>query len=201
MTLVEAEHSVLVYYQTFSVTFFELILKKCFLDCWVIMALHYLQTLSPPLITLPSLSPSQTANHETLGGLLYGFFKYFGYTFNTQTQVVSLLHFPLTKRHKGWDIETARWVRYLCVEDPMDPTRNLANSADYVSVHGIIEEFRRAACVLSGDGGLDVLCEPYNSSSTMMARSFTGSWNESVASTSQHRSCSGAIGSAPVSLS
>ncbi|KAI9023404.1 hypothetical protein DFJ74DRAFT_606001, partial [Hyaloraphidium curvatum] len=143
--------------------------------CWVMMIIHFLQTRNPPLLPClhalydgpPELSPEgvDTAfytdieelqlsgfslrNGESLGGLLFRFFRRFAIEFDYETMVVSVRTGELLRKsEKGWDVDMARHNNFLAVEEPFDPRRNLANSADFYSVVGLRGEFRRAFEVL-----------------------------------------------------
>ncbi|RKP10046.1 hypothetical protein THASP1DRAFT_6980, partial [Thamnocephalis sphaerospora] len=133
---------------------------------WVNMVIFYLQTRSPPILPVlqqfkrpenakpgyfyedvTQLTGFGYANHESLGALLYGFFKYYALTFDYEHDVVSVrLGRCLSKEEKGW--HTGRNYRMLCVEEPFTQFRNLGNSADEVSASGIRDEFRRALTIL-----------------------------------------------------
>ncbi|KAJ1560290.1 hypothetical protein HK405_007602, partial [Cladochytrium tenue] len=109
-----------------------------------------------------SLRGFGSANHETLGALVYAFFRWYAYEFDYGEQVASVRQGCLVnKRDKGWDVDVDRMWRRLCVEEPFTPHRNLANSADAVSVAGLALEFRRAVAVLERTASIDALCEPY----------------------------------------
>lgn len=158
------------------------------------MALHFLQTRSPPILPCLhemyfqrlSTAPEQTsrividgvdcsffedteelqgfgdANKESLGELLYGFFRHYALDFDYNSSVVSVRHGRfLEKRDKGWDRDVPRMSRFLCVEEPFNPQRNLANSADLISVLGLRAEFRRALDILLDSGDLSAVCERY----------------------------------------
>ncbi|KAJ3059861.1 hypothetical protein HDU98_004114, partial [Podochytrium sp. JEL0797] len=93
-------------------------------------------------------------NTSSLAALVYGFFRHFACEFSYPTQIVSVRHGTLlSKRSKGWDVDVDRMCRYLCVEEPLTPDRNLANSADAVAVAGLRGEMRRALEGLLGSGG------------------------------------------------
>ncbi|KAI8811539.1 hypothetical protein BJ742DRAFT_659811, partial [Cladochytrium replicatum] len=111
---------------------------------------------------LSALRGHGDANHETLGGLLYAFFHRYTVTFDYDRDVVSVRHGRLlSKRERGWHIDIERMCRFLCVEEPFNPSRNLANSADGVSVAGLREEFERALSILARSGDLDEMCEQF----------------------------------------
>ncbi|KAK9767501.1 hypothetical protein K7432_002683 [Basidiobolus ranarum] len=153
---------------------------------WVNMILNFLQMRNPPV--LPNLQkmakdrPDMLAiidgvdtsfyddfhsligfgdkNKETLGGLLFAFFKYFAYDFDYDRHVISLREGEhLLKTDKGW--HTGKLFRVLCVEEPFSPERNLGNSADEWSIEGIREEFKRAFDILSKKNDLRQMCQKY----------------------------------------
>ncbi|KAI9254237.1 hypothetical protein BY458DRAFT_535709 [Sporodiniella umbellata] len=141
---------------------------------WICLVISFLQTRHPPI--LPSLhemphalSPENLvihgrntsfqqdlqqlrgygkSNQETLGGLVYAFFRKFGFEFDYQQQVISVRSGRiLTRQEKGWD-QGLEESRLLCVEEPFDVHRNLGNSAHEEAVQGIILEFQRAVHVI-----------------------------------------------------
>ncbi|KAF9171649.1 hypothetical protein BGX21_006263 [Mortierella sp. AD011] len=154
---------------------------------WICMVINFLQMRSPPI--LPSLhdmehelSPDNQvingnntsffsdlsklegfgqANKESLGGLLYAFFRKFAIEFDYDHHVISIRHACyLTKESKDWHIP-GKHYRLLCVEEPFDTTRNLGNSCDMASSKGLKQEFRRALDILNHGGGLDQVCEQW----------------------------------------
>ncbi|GAA5808147.1 hypothetical protein MFLAVUS_001531 [Mucor flavus] len=156
---------------------------------WTCMIINFLQTRNPPILPklheiphrlssdnveinglnssfcddLSRLVGFGQSNQESLGGLLYAFFRKFAYEFDYATQVISIRSGRLmTKIEKGWHkgIESNR---LLCIEEPFDTRRNLGNSADPTSVLGLRLEFQRAVNILlETKGNLDVLCHLYN---------------------------------------
>ncbi|KAK6532840.1 hypothetical protein TWF281_007011 [Arthrobotrys megalospora] len=137
---------------------------------WICMIVSFLQTREPPI--LPSLHqrehkkrPPQNgvdvsfdddietlrgfgkANTESLGSLLFNFFKRYGYEIDFEKNVVSIRMGKLiSKAEKKWD---ALFGNRLCVEEPFSIARNLSNGADDNAVRGIHEEFRRAFKLLA----------------------------------------------------
>ena len=130
-----------------------------------------------------------TANRETLGSLLRGFFQYFaqegrhifGGGFSWSTKVLSLRTHGgvLTKQEKGWTgarIETiepsapgqeAKEVkhRYLfAIEDPFEIDHNIARPVAHHGIVAIRDEFRRAHRIIQSCGqnngvSVDLLAE------------------------------------------
>ncbi|CAG8433769.1 11086_t:CDS:2 [Ambispora gerdemannii] len=136
---------------------------------WTLMVLNFMQMRAQPI--LPILHQMETgtehiyvdgcdttfyddveslrgfgdANKESLGGLLFAFFRRFAYEFDYNNHVISIRYGKdLTKAEKGW--VSRGWL--LCVEEPFNTARNLGNSADEVTVRGLIGEFRRAFSIL-----------------------------------------------------
>lgn len=151
------------------------------------MIINFLQIRDPPI--LPSLQkldssfrsvvdkkPSQFAddlvklkaqpveNSESLGSLLFRFFRYYAHELDYSKSVVSVKEGRvLTREEKGWAVtnyqdKEAR-VR-LCVEEPFNTNRNLGNSADDYAFSGIHQEIRRAFDLIS-EGKLEECCQEY----------------------------------------
>ncbi|CEI87174.1 hypothetical protein RMCBS344292_01594 [Rhizopus microsporus] len=155
---------------------------------WVCMAINFLQTRQPPILpslhemshslsednqvihglntsfcdNLDQLEGYGRANRETLGGLLYAFFRRYGFEFDYKTQVISVRSGKvLSRQEKGWH-KGPESQQLLCVEEPFDVHRNLGNSANEEAVHGLILEFQRAVhIILETHGNLDYLCTSY----------------------------------------
>jgi hypothetical protein len=146
------------------------------------MILNFLQTREPPI--LPSLhmrphkkKPSNNGvdvsfdddidslrgwgkdNKETLGQLLFAFFKKYGHDLDYEKVVISVRHGKLlSKEEKSWQfLQNNR----LCVEEPFNYARNLGNTADDCSMRGIHLEFRRAHKILTEKADLAECCEQY----------------------------------------
>ncbi|KAG2220924.1 hypothetical protein INT45_010677 [Circinella minor] len=106
------------------------------------------------------------SNRESLGGLLFAFFRRYAHEFDYEEQVVSIRHGRyLTKEEKGWHVGRNKFS--LCVEEPFNVSRNLGNSADQASVQGLLVEFRRACHLLAAGASLDLVFEPYVPTITM----------------------------------
>ncbi|KAG0283651.1 hypothetical protein BGZ96_011957 [Linnemannia gamsii] len=154
---------------------------------WICMVINFLQMRSPPI--LPSLhdmphelSPDNqvingnntsffsdlaklegfgSANKESLGGLLYAFFRKFAIEFDYDHHVASVRHgCYLTKESKGWHLP-GKHYRLLCIEEPFDTSRNLGNSCDMASSKGLKHEFKRALDIMNHSGSLDQVCEQW----------------------------------------
>ncbi|KAJ3009762.1 hypothetical protein HKX48_007752 [Thoreauomyces humboldtii] len=101
-------------------------------------------------------------NMESVGQLLLGFFRRYAVEFDYEQLVISVRHGRyITKDRKGWDVDIERHRRFLCVEEPFNPQRNLANSADAVSVTGLRQEFDRALSLLTDRQDYEQVCEQY----------------------------------------
>lgn len=100
------------------------------------------------------------ANKESLGGLVFAFFRRFALEFDYDDQVVSVRQGRyLSKKEKGWD--TGRNKMSLCVEEPFNVGRNLGNSADIASVHGLRCELQRFLDLLLAGDDLESICSLY----------------------------------------
>ena len=81
-------------------------------------------------------------NTETLGELLFNFFRRYAYDFDYEKWVVSVREGRLiSKEGKKWHLMQNN---RLCVEEPFNVDRNLGNTADDISFRGIHLELRRA---------------------------------------------------------
>ncbi|KAI1617554.1 poly(A) polymerase, variant [Exophiala viscosa] len=148
---------------------------------WICLALNFLQTRDPPILpTLqqqPKLEPKILAgvnvsfdrntesykdfgarNKSSLGELLFHFFRYYGHELDFEQNVVSVrLGRILSKVEKQWHLLQDN---RLCVEEPFNLSRNLANTADDTSMRGIHMELRRAFELIGG-AKLDDCCEQF----------------------------------------
>ncbi|RMZ88629.1 hypothetical protein DV736_g4141, partial [Chaetothyriales sp. CBS 134916] len=148
---------------------------------WICLTLNFLQTRTPPILPSLQIQPALqphilggvnvsfdknadayrdfgAANHASLGQLLFQFFRYYAFEFDFEQGVVSVRRASvLSKTEKSWHrLQDNR----LCVEEPFNISRNLANTADDTSMRGIHLELRRAFSLLA-DGQLDQCCEQY----------------------------------------
>lgn len=106
------------------------------------------------------------SNKESLGELLFQFFRHYGYEFEYSKYVVSVKEGrPVSRKEKGWDPRTDHQVtesrNRLCVEEPFTSNRNLGNSADDYAWHGIHLEIRRAFDLLEDGLKLDECCQQF----------------------------------------
>ncbi|PUU74131.1 hypothetical protein B9Z19DRAFT_1001661 [Tuber borchii] len=149
---------------------------------WICMILNFLQTRDPPILPALHQRPHKKRppingvdisfdddietlkgfghnNKETLGELLFAFFKKYGHELDYEKKVISVRHGKLlSKEEKNWQyLQNNR----LCVEEPFNFTRNLGNTADDSSVRGLHLEFRRAHKILAEDADLAAVCEQY----------------------------------------
>lgn len=148
---------------------------------WICLALNFLQTRKPPI--LPSLQQQKnlepkilagvdvafdhntdaykgfgSKNESTLGELFFQFFRFYGHELDFEQNVVSVrVGRLLPKVEKSWHLTLDN---RLCVEEPFNISRNLANTADDTSMRGIHLELRRAFDMLS-QGQLDQCCEQF----------------------------------------
>jgi DNA polymerase sigma len=144
---------------------------------WTCMIINFLQTRNPPILpvlhavdgdrgddhfcdNIERLRGFGADNQETLGGLLYAFFRRFAIEFDYNQQVISVRQGRcLLKREKGWDM--GRYKSSLCVEEPFNVSRNLGNSADQASVQGLWMEFHRFLDLLLNKADFDQLFTPF----------------------------------------
>ncbi|KAK7709999.1 hypothetical protein SLS57_008496 [Botryosphaeria dothidea] len=104
------------------------------------------------------------ANKESLGQLLFQFFRLYGHEFDYERDVVSVRNGRfLTRKEKGWEVDSGnKEGRFrLCVEEPFNISRNLGNSADDYAFRGIHLEIRQAFDLLADGGKLEKACEQY----------------------------------------
>ncbi|KAI1003911.1 hypothetical protein K3495_g4299 [Podosphaera aphanis] len=149
---------------------------------WICMIINFLQSRSPPI--LPALqqqphvkSAAETGkensfaddienlrnfgrqNKESLGELLFYFFRFYAHEFDYDTMVVSVRHGKqISKIEKGWHITNNN---RLCVEEPFNVGRNLGNTADDTSFRGLHMEIRRAFDLIS-QAKLEECCKEWN---------------------------------------
>ncbi|KAI6353275.1 hypothetical protein MCOR25_009084 [Pyricularia grisea] len=148
---------------------------------WICMIIAFLQLRDPPI--LPALhqnphkkqtskdgQPSEFAddltklrgygakNKETLGELLFHFFRFYAHEFDFDKSVISVrLGKLISKDEKGW---TYTLNNMLCVEEPFNTIRNLGNTADDTSFRGLHLELRRAFDLIA-EAKLDECCEQF----------------------------------------
>ena len=143
------------------------------------MIINFLQTRTPKILPILQQPPHLSAdnkykgafyddlkslegfgqyNEETLGELLWGFFRRYGHEINYEREVISVRVGGLISKHdKKWHLlQNNR----LGVEEPFNTERNLGNTADDTSFRGVHLELRRAFDLVS-QGKLDQCCEQY----------------------------------------
>jgi hypothetical protein len=146
------------------------------------MILNFLQTRDPPIIPSLHKEPHRltpdcefadllskvkgfgSENKESLGQLLFHFFRCYGYEIDYEKSVVSVREGRLlTRNEKNWHLAglTKEARNRLCVEEPFNTERNLGNSADDFAWRGIHLEIRRAFDLLADGGQLKKACEQY----------------------------------------
>ena len=135
------------------------------------MILNFLQTRNPPVLPCLHKRPHQKLtdssgklssfaddvvslrgfgekNKESLGELLFHFFRRFAHEIDYERSVISVREGRLiSKEAKKWHLMQNN---RLCVEEPFNTERNLGNTADDISFRGVHLELRRA---------FDLLCE------------------------------------------
>jgi hypothetical protein len=148
------------------------------------MILNFLQTRMPPILpalqqrphkeyitqdgsesgfddNLEKLQGFGKENTDSLGQLLFGFFRFYGFEFDYDNSVVSVRNGRvLTREEKKWGGASKEGLWRLCIEEPFNATRNLGNSADSTAFKGIHQEIRNAFDKLV-QLRLDQISEPY----------------------------------------
>ncbi|KAH8594103.1 hypothetical protein B0O99DRAFT_514662 [Bisporella sp. PMI_857] len=148
---------------------------------WICMIINFLQSRKPPVLPslhqrphmkLPSKDGKESPfaddlhalrgfgkkNTESLGQLLFAFFRFYGHEFDYDNLVVSVRNGKqILKTEKKWQFGNNN---HLCVEEPFNTLRNLGNTADETSFRGLHMELRRAFDLISG-GKLEECCEQY----------------------------------------
>lgn len=153
---------------------------------WICLIINFLQTRSPPILPalhnfreaegrgqLPrsgfaddveQLQGFGDANKETVGQLLFHFFRLYGYEIDYEKEVISVRQGKrLSREEKGWHPGGGQkeGTNRLCVEEPFNIERNLGNSADDYAWRGLHLEIRRAFDLLADGQRLDQACEQY----------------------------------------
>ncbi|KAG9237951.1 zinc finger protein-like protein [Amylocarpus encephaloides] len=148
---------------------------------WICLIIYFLQNRSPPLLPalhqrphmkLPPKNGLESAfaddltvlegfgkkNTESLGDLLFFFFRFYGHEFDYDKHVVSVRNGKsISKVEKKWHLANNNT---LCVEEPFNVGRNLGNTADDTSFRGLHLEIRRAFDLVS-QAELDTCCEQF----------------------------------------
>jgi len=137
---------------------------------WICMILNFLQTRNPPVLPclhkrphqrllgadgkpsafaddLASLGGFGHKNKESLGELLFHFFRRYAHELDYERNVISIREGTLiSKEDKKWHLMQNN---RLCVEEPFNTERNLGNTADDISFRGVHLELRRAFDLIS----------------------------------------------------
>ncbi|OOQ89101.1 PAP/25A associated domain family [Penicillium brasilianum] len=148
---------------------------------WICLIINFLQTRNPPVLPslqarphkkratpdglvysfdddLESLTQFGRKNKQTVGQLLFEFFRYYGHEIDYEKNVISVREGKLvSKEGKGWHLSVNN---RLCVEEPFNTSRNLGNTADDTSFRGLHMELRRAFKFAS-DGDLTGCCAEF----------------------------------------
>lgn len=148
---------------------------------WICMILNFLQTRNPPILPslhkklhaqktgtdsniagfcddLDKLRDYGKANKESIGELLFNFFRRYAHDLDFETDVISVRDGRLiSKEAKKWHLMQNN---RLCVEEPFNTERNLGNTADDISFRGIHLELRRAFDLVS-EAKLEECLEQY----------------------------------------
>ncbi|KAL1655804.1 hypothetical protein SLS61_001828 [Didymella pomorum] len=153
---------------------------------WICLIINFLQTRSPPILPalhnfretdgkgqlsrsgfaddIEKLRGFGSANKETVGQLLFHFFRLYGHEIDYEKEVISVRQGKrLTREEKGWHPGGGQkeGTHRLCVEEPFNIERNLGNSADDYAWRGLHLEIRRAFDLLADDQQLHKMCELY----------------------------------------
>jgi len=137
---------------------------------WICMILNFLQTRNPPVLPCLHKRPHQRLlgadgkpsafaddlaslrgfghkNKESLGELLFHFFRRYAHELDYERNVISIRDGTLiSKEDKKWHLMQNN---RLCVEEPFNTERNLGNTADDISFRGVHLELRRAFDLIS----------------------------------------------------
>lgn len=148
---------------------------------WICLIINFLQTRSPPVLPCLHQRPHQQlidadgklssfaddigslrgfgkANKESIGKLLFHFFRRYAHDIDFDKHVISVREGALiSKQVKKWHLMQNN---RLCVEEPFNVERNLGNTADDISFRGVHLELRRAFDLLS-QTKLEECCEQY----------------------------------------
>ncbi|KAE8863719.1 hypothetical protein PTNB73_06926 [Pyrenophora teres f. teres] len=156
---------------------------------WICLILNFLQTRDPPVLPnlhkLPDRARDETTgqpslssfaddvgklrgygqdNKESLGQLLFHFFRLYGHEIDYEKEAISVRQGKrIPREDKGWHPGGGQkeGVNRLCVEEPFNTERNLGNSADDYAWRGIHLELRRAFDLLADGQQLDKACEQF----------------------------------------
>ena len=148
---------------------------------WICLIINFLQTRDPPVLpslqarphkkrvtpngmvisfddNMDSLTQFGRKNKQSVGELLFEFFRYYGHELDYEKNVISVREGTLvSKEEKGWHLHMNN---RLCVEEPFNTSRNLGNTADDTSFRGLHMELRRAFKYISS-GDLAGCCDQF----------------------------------------
>jgi len=154
---------------------------------YVLMILHYLQTIEPAVLPcLQSVARQQklpehvvqgfdcsyyrdinalkgfgTANKLSLAQLLHGFFRLYAKEFDYRQHVISVrTGMYLDKVAKKWNDSKGRDRHWVSIEDPFEVTHDLGRVCDKPALHHVRGELMRAHRILSTSGNWAETCEP-----------------------------------------
>lgn len=142
---------------------------------WTLLVINFLQTREKPVLPVLSLHNEHDRpkhdfaadierlkdfgkdNDETLGELFFHFFRRYGHELDYEKAVVSVRNGTLlTKEEKNWVLANNN---RLCVEEPFNTDRNLANTADDTAFRGLHLEMRQAfARIVEGKNLVSDVC-------------------------------------------
>ncbi|KFZ14544.1 hypothetical protein V501_03178 [Pseudogymnoascus sp. VKM F-4519 (FW-2642)] len=148
---------------------------------WICMIINFLQLQEPPVLPvlhdpqhqrLPQADGHESAfaddlealrecgksSKQSLGELLFRFFRFYAHELDYDKHVLSVRNGKLvSKQEKGWNLANNN---RLCVEEPFNVGRNLGNTADDFTFRGLHLELRRAFDLIA-ETKLDECCEQY----------------------------------------
>lgn len=148
---------------------------------WICMIIAFLQLRDPPVVPalhqrdqekltgkqgrksefaddIERLRGFGDKNKDSLGALLFQFFRFYAHEFDYDKYALSVrLGKLITKTEKKWHLAQNN---RLCVEEPFTTARNLGNTADDYSFRGLHLELRRAFDLIA-EGKLHQCCEQY----------------------------------------
>ncbi|KAG9252535.1 uncharacterized protein F5Z01DRAFT_232751 [Emericellopsis atlantica] len=147
---------------------------------WICLIIGFLQLRTPSVlptlhalpfkVSRPGAEPSSFAdnlkrlkglgndNKSSVADLLFQFFRFYAHEFDYEKYVLSIrLGRVIPKSDKRWRGGGNNW---LCVEEPFNTERNLANTADEYTFRGLRWELRRAFDLIS-DAKLHEACEQF----------------------------------------
>lgn len=141
---------------------------------YVLLVVFFLQTRSPPILPclqelhrpadpadlpivenfdvyyyskISDLLSFGQANSSTLSDLLLGFFRFYGWDFDFEHQVISVRKGrALTREEKGWETckASVRMYYFFALEDPFEVSHNLGKAVNWRPFRLLSREFRRA---------------------------------------------------------